>query len=734
MRIAGWYIKTVLLAGLLYSCFLAANSSFALSADPLANWHWRNPLPQGNSLTSVTYGGGKFVVVGAGRAILTSTDGVTWTTQTSQTADDLNGVAYGNRKFVAVGSSGSILTSKNGITWTAQTWQPLGIAYNLSGVAYGNGKFIAVGWHGTILTSTDGVTWKSQTLAIAYNLWGVTYGSGKFVSVGYGFDSEGSGYGLIATSTDGARWTSRPSVFLKGVTYKNLSFVAVGDGGAILTSPDAVTWTSRTSQLSDGFNTITYGNGMFVAAGDGVLTSTGGVTWKSQTSQPLYGLSGITYGNGTFIAVGGRNILASAGGATWTLQKSDSSYDLHGVTYGNGMFVAVGGNSAGTPSETNGMILTSTDGTAWTEQFFGNNDLQGVTYGNGKFVAVGYGFDSNNILGTILTSVDGIKWIPQSSGTSYLSGVTYGKGTFVAVGWLGTLSSTDGIKWTLQPSYGLYGAAYGNGTFVAVGYRGTILTSTDAIAWISLTSRTSNDLYGVTYGSGTFVAVGGGGTILQSDSFPDIKSAVTTTPEGHYKAGSRINIKLTFNKPVSSAGLTIRLNTGASVPTGALSNQTSYSGDHTVAAGQNAAALNISSIGGRITDAAGVIGRPVVPRGNNIAGSKKIVIDTTRPAVAISGPSTSNTINGPVTYTVTYADTNFNSGTLTVASVNLNRTGTANGVISSVTGAGNRRTVTISSITGSGTIGISIVAGTATDKAGNKAPAAGPSATFSVTP
>ena len=50
----------------------------------------------------------------------------------------------------------------------------------------------------------------------------------------------------------------------------------------------------------------------------------------------------------------------------------------------------------------------------------------------------------------------------------------------------------------------------------------------------------------------------------------------------------------------------------------------------------------------------------------------------------------------------------------------------------SVTGSGLTYTVTISSITGNGTLGISIAAGTASDLAGNLAPAAGPSATFMV--
>jgi len=59
------------------------------------------------------------------------------------------------------------------------------------------------------------------------------------------------------------------------------------------------------------------------------------------------------------------------------------------------------------------------------------------------------------------------------------------------------------------------------------------------------------------------------------------------------------------------------------------------------------------------------------------------------------------------------------------------KTGTANATVG-VSGSGTTRTVTLSSITGDGTLGISIAAGTATDTAGNSAPAAGPSATFTV--
>jgi hypothetical protein len=61
--------------------------------------------------------------------------------------------------------------------------------------------------------------------------------------------------------------------------------------------------------------------------------------------------------------------------------------------------------------------------------------------------------------------------------------------------------------------------------------------------------------------------------------------------------------------------------------------------------------------------------------------------------------------------------------------VHLTHTGTATGALSFDSGTGTTRTVTISNITGTGTLGIAIDAGSASDQAGNLAAAAGPSAT-----
>ena len=55
-----------------------------LPADPLSNWSWRFPSPQGNILLGVTYGGGQLVAVGDNGTIINSSDGYHWTNRILQ--------------------------------------------------------------------------------------------------------------------------------------------------------------------------------------------------------------------------------------------------------------------------------------------------------------------------------------------------------------------------------------------------------------------------------------------------------------------------------------------------------------------------------------------------------------------------------------------------------------------------------------------------------------------------
>ena len=157
---------------------------------------------------------------------------------------------------------------------------------------------------------------------------------------------------IVTTSTDGTTWTTRTSGFgttsIRGVTYGDGLYVAVGDDGTLTTSTDGTTWTTRTS----GFGTTS--------------------------------IRGVGYGDGLYVAVGASGKLTnSTDGTTWTTRTSGfGSTAIYGVTYGDGVYVAVG---------LSGTLTNSTDGTTWTSRTsgFGTNIIRGVGYGDGLYVAVG---------------------------------------------------------------------------------------------------------------------------------------------------------------------------------------------------------------------------------------------------------------------------------------------------------------------------------------------------------
>jgi Putative Ig domain len=135
--------------------------------------------------------------------------------------------------------------------------------------------------------------------------------------------------------------------------------------------------------------------------------------------------------------------------------------------------------------------------------------------------------------------------------------------------------------------------------------------------------------------------------------------------------------------------------------------------------------LNLASQAG-LTDASN---NPVTLTNTLPFAGDTYTLDTTPPTVTIGAPVQTAT---SITYTITYADTDFASSSLTTGDITLNKTGSANATVNVDSGTGATRTVTLTNITGSGSLGISIAAGTTVDQAGNLAPAAGPSATAEI--
>ncbi len=199
-------------------------------------------------------------------------------------------------------------------------------------------------------------------------------------------------------------------------------------------------------------------------------------------------------------------------------------------------------------------------------------------------------------------------------------------------------------------------------------------------------------------------------------------------PSAFYAAGGPVTYTVTYSDQISvSSHLTtsnITLN-----KTGTANGSVSLSGSGTVYT------VTIGSITGDGTLSISLAANTASDLANNEAPaagpSNTIIVDNTPPSVTIGKPSASITASNSITYTISYADANFGSGSLTAGNITLNTTGTANGTVS-VSGSGTSYTVTISSITGDGSLGISLASNTAVDLAGNEAPASGPSTTFIV--
>ena len=171
------------------------------------------------ALPSQTGNSGKFLTTnGTSESWGTVNTPITWTGRYSGPGGAINKIAYGNGLWVAGCSGGTILTSPDGITWTSRTSQ-FG-ATDIADVAYGNGLWVAVG-PAKISTSSDGITWTARTANMSTNdIYAVAYANSVWVAVGSGGGTTNTGG--IVYSTDGITWTRKSQSLTVGPTYRGL--------------------------------------------------------------------------------------------------------------------------------------------------------------------------------------------------------------------------------------------------------------------------------------------------------------------------------------------------------------------------------------------------------------------------------------------------------------------------------------------------------------------------------
>ena len=519
----------------------------------ILDWTSVDPEFTSNDILDISRGVEEvLVVVGENGKLSFSADGSEWIVTTSQFGtSDIQTVTHSEDLglFAAGGVDAKISSSPDGVTWTART-SNFG-ADTILKIHYSPVEtlFIAIGTNGKLSTSVNGTAWIARTSQFTTSpIRDIQENNGVLVIVG---DDQ-----KISSSTDGITWVARTSFFTTGDVlavafgpiYNDWTdasdlFVAVGTNGQITTSPDGVTWTLRAPD--DGglgnYNSVVYGNGIFVAGGafssiSELHYSTDGIIWNVATTD----LTGdgdviVTFKFGLFFAaqVGSNSIAVSADAANWSVQTLSTVVNKVEVfdggfsdfPYNNGNpFKSVGVMASGPANALSIASIVSPEapiGTTWEAKPNPKNfNLLGIALNQtaGLWVACG---SSDGIDSYLLTSSDeGETWTEQSNpSTAGLNAVDYnGSDLWCAVGPLAggdayIITSPNGEDWTerVGPATGGFtGVAHDqSGLWVAVGNAAVgVYTSTDGITWTFRANPSSGSFNAVAYGNGTWVAVG----------------------------------------------------------------------------------------------------------------------------------------------------------------------------------------------------------------------------------
>ena len=589
---------------------LQVTSSATASRSPLEDWRPLASLPL-QDMRGLAFGNGRYVAVGGGfelgwepppelrGSVATSPDGEHWVKQFPITSESLNSVAFGNGRFVIVGNNGKVFTSTAGLEWETQTLTAVGRP-NLRGVVFDQGLFVTVSGdaNGSIWTSPDGSNWTNRGVDFGVSFMAIGVGGGKFIAVGNTImvstnglnwepvevttnyfeleivlDHIAGGNGLflasggvsadsrnvLAASATGQEWqdiTATNELSLCQVTCGNGCFAAVdANSGGICVSTDGRAWTAPVI-ISSGGRTwsaphLCFENGHFVASGDyGLLaTSSDGTSWPSHQQQQAIPFipSKIINVAGRYFAAGGASAVAtSTNGSDWEVLFTPTS--ANSLVYGDGTLVTVGGGD---------QIASSHDGgVTWTDRsphlHYGTRtpSLNRISYGGGVFVAVG-SLSTSGLFqvnqGHILASSNLVNWVATDlPPTNSISDVTFGGGVFVALlsMWSGEtqiLTSTNGFSWktaTSLPDADLYHAAYGNGKFVLAGSGAEVISSPDGINWHRHPVPAANYFNEVVFGNELFVGIANAGLRSSADGITWTQCAAP----GYYQRVLRVSL------------------------------------------------------------------------------------------------------------------------------------------------------------------------------------------------
>ncbi|MCU0642825.1 MAG: YCF48-related protein [bacterium] len=514
--------------------FLAMSLLVSIMAMGQENWHWQNPIPQGNQLYDIwLFNDQAAVAVGeVGTIIKTTNGGSSWTVAhySGGVDSDLYAVCFADQlNGWAAGTNGKILkTVDGGANWASKTIinvnEIKGIFFHdaLNGWAVGNRIISSTEKRGVLLKTTNGGdTWTVLETTNASTLNAIQFSStnvGWAVGSSYVADPQNAEDIILKTQDGGTTWTpyySKATLELYSVSFvDDLHGWAVGDGnvtrGSVIHTADGgASWVTQTQpEPTNALWAIHFKDqNLGWAVGErGVLiqTNNGGQLWEADESQVERNINSIKFASPDVVmAVGNAGIIIRSDddGAVWK-EVSIGTYiwNIYGVDFINPDIGWVVGPNKKIMKSTDGgktWSLQASSGSETLHEILFVNDQKGWTVGE---------------MGLILHTTDGgTSWIEQTSNTkNFLQSLFFinDQTGWICGGPLTTDSSIilktmdGGATWTKQNCPGT--ATLHDIYFVdsqigwAVGENGNVTQTTDGgTTWSCIPTGRTEDFYTV---------------------------------------------------------------------------------------------------------------------------------------------------------------------------------------------------------------------------------------------
>jgi len=268
--------------------------------------------------------------------------------------------------YVAVGDHARIMTSDNGIDWTTEAIPLTNSVSATNTVFFGVGGttnlLIAVGTKGSIalspnniypvvVTNSDGSTFTNQVSSLGivwYSMPAFTTNDLKGVGVFANQYLVSGGNGSLFSSPDGTNWASVavPSInYLSSIESFPGGAVVVGDAGTILTSSDGNLWTKRSTGTTNWIYRVRCLQNHLIAVGENgvIYTSTNGINWTLTPSGTTAWLNDVDMVTNTCYIVGTQGtVLSSTNFTNWTSIGTITEKSLYSAATQNGQLIVVG--------------------------------------------------------------------------------------------------------------------------------------------------------------------------------------------------------------------------------------------------------------------------------------------------------------------------------------------------------------------------------------------------------